>query len=122
MIGYYYYYYYYYYILLLSYKLHRIWPSGNDLNSLCDVRFYSRSFLSIKVLTSLLLPSIFFSFQLTLSCIIKYVFCLATGPEPLPKRALHRVRSNVSYFKFQYFFPLRKSSSLRILPLSSSLL
>lgn len=53
----------------------------------------------------------FSSFQLILSCIIKYVVCLATGAEPLPKRVLHTVRFNVSYFKFQYFSPLRKSSS-----------
>ena len=43
---------------------------------------------------------------------------LTTGPWPLPKRVLHRVRSNASSFNFQYLiFPLRSSSRcLRLLP------
>jgi len=45
-------------------------------------------------------------------------FCLTTGPKPLPKRALHIVRSRVSFFKWQYpLLSLRSSSSfLRLLP------
>ena len=40
------------------------------------------------------------------------VVCLSTGPQPLPKRVLHRVRSSVSSFNFQYpFFSLRSSSN-----------
>jgi hypothetical protein len=49
---------------------------------------------------------------------IHSVVCLTTGPLPLPKRLLHRVRSSASSFNFQYlFFSLRSSSScLRLLP------
>ena len=44
--------------------------------------------------------------------------CLTTGPKPLPKRALHIVRSRTSSFKWQYpLLSLRSSSSfLRLLP------
>jgi len=43
---------------------------------------------------------------------------LTTGPQPLPKRVLRRVRSSASSFNFQYpLFSLRLSSScLRLLP------
>ena len=46
------------------------------------------------------------------------VVCLTTGPKPLPKRALHIVRSKASSFKWEYpLFPLRSSNScLRLLP------
>jgi hypothetical protein len=40
------------------------------------------------------------------------VVCLTTGPYPLPKRVLHRVRSSTSSFNFQYpLASLRPSSS-----------
>jgi hypothetical protein len=44
--------------------------------------------------------------------------CLTTGPKPLPKRALHIVRSRASFFKCEYpLLSLRTSSSfLRLLP------
>jgi hypothetical protein len=44
--------------------------------------------------------------------------CLMTGPQPLPKRVLHSVRSTVSSFNFQYpLISLRSSSScLCLLP------
>ena len=44
--------------------------------------------------------------------------CLTTGPQPLPKRVLHKVRSSASSFNFQYLrFSLRSSSScLRLIP------
>ena len=44
--------------------------------------------------------------------------CLTTGPKPLPKRALHIVRSRASSFKWKYLLlSLRSSSSfLRLLP------
>ena len=44
--------------------------------------------------------------------------CLTTGPKPLPKRALHIVRSRASSFKWEYpLLSLRSSSSfLRLLP------
>jgi len=49
---------------------------------------------------------------------IHLVVCLTTGPKPLPKRALHIVRSRASFFKWEY--PLRSlrsfSSFLRLLP------
>jgi len=49
--------------------------------------------------------------------VIHVVFCLTTGPKPLPKRALHIVRSRASSFKWEYpLLPLRSSSSfLRLL-------
>ena len=46
------------------------------------------------------------------------VVCLTTGPKPLPKRALHIVRSRASSFKWEYpLLSLRSSNSfLRLLP------
>jgi hypothetical protein len=51
--------------------------------------------------------------------VIHLVVCLTTGPKPLPKRALHLVRSRASSFKWKYpLLSLRSSSSfLRLLPL-----
>jgi len=50
--------------------------------------------------------------------LIHFVVCLTTGPKPLPKRALHIVRSRASSFKWEYpLLSLRSSSSfLRLLP------
>jgi hypothetical protein len=52
--------------------------------------------------------------------IIHFIVCLTTGPKPLPKRALHIVRSRASPFRWEYpllYFNLRSSSSfLRLLP------
>ena len=47
-----------------------------------------------------------------------FVVCLRTGRKPLPKRALHTVRSRASSFKREYpLLSLRSSSSfLRLLP------
>ena len=44
--------------------------------------------------------------------------CLTTGPKPLPKRALHIVRSRASSFNWEYpLLSLRSSNSfLRLLP------
>jgi hypothetical protein len=49
---------------------------------------------------------------------IHLVLCLMTGPKPLPKQALHIVRSRASSFKWEYpLLCLRSSnSSLRLLP------
>ena len=49
---------------------------------------------------------------------VHLVVCRTTGPKPLPKRALHIVRSRASSFKWEYpLLPLRSSSSfLRLLP------
>jgi hypothetical protein len=49
---------------------------------------------------------------------IHLAVCLTTGPKPLPKRALHIVRSRASSFKWEYpLLSLRSSSSfLRLLP------
>jgi hypothetical protein len=54
----------------------------------------------------------------SLSFLIHLVVCLTTGPKPLPKRALHIVRSRASSFKWEYpLLSLRSSSSfLRLLP------
>jgi len=56
-----------------------------------------------------------------ISCVtafIHLVVYLTTGPKPLPKRALHIVRSRASSFKLQYpLLSLRSSNSfLRLLP------
>jgi len=50
--------------------------------------------------------------------IIHLGVCLTTGPKPLPKRALHIVRSRASSFKWKYpLLSLRSSNSfLRLLP------
>jgi len=47
-----------------------------------------------------------------------FVSCLTTGPLPLLKPVLHKVRSRASSFNFQYsLLPVRSSSSfLRLLP------
>ena len=49
---------------------------------------------------------------------IHLAVCLTTGPKPLPKRAVHIVRSKASYFKWEYpLLFLRSSSSFqRLLP------
>jgi len=49
---------------------------------------------------------------------IHLAVCLTTGRKPLPKRALHIVRSRASSFKWEYpLLSLRSSSSfLRLLP------
>jgi len=49
---------------------------------------------------------------------IHLVVCHTTGPKPLPKRALHIVRSRASSFKWQYpLLSLRSSNSfVRLLP------
>jgi len=66
----------------------------------------------IRIWLSLLKPRnlLFYSFI--------QVVCLTTGPKPLPKRALHIVRSRASSFKSEYpLFSLRLSSNfLRLLP------
>jgi len=56
--------------------------------------------------------------SLAVGTFIHLAVCLTTGPKPLPKRALHTVRSRVSSFKWQYpVLSLRSSSSfLRLLP------
>ena len=50
--------------------------------------------------------------------VIHLVVCLTTGPKPLPKRALHIVRSRTFSLKWEYpLFSLRSSNSfLRLLP------
>ena len=49
--------------------------------------------------------------------LIHLVVCLTTGPKPLPKRAVHIVRSRASSFKWEYpLLSLRSSSSFLILP------
>jgi hypothetical protein len=56
---------------------------------------------------------------------IHFAVCLTTGPQPFPKRVLHRVRSSASFFNFQYpLFSLRSSSScwrlVHLLPVHSN--
>ena len=54
----------------------------------------------------------------TTTTIFYLVVCLTTGLKPLPKRALHIVRSRASSFKWEYLLlSLRSSNSfLRLLP------
>jgi len=49
---------------------------------------------------------------------IRLLVCLTTGPKPLPKPALHIVRSRASSFRWEYLFLFLRSSSsfLRLLP------
>ena len=59
--------------------------------------------------------------NIILVCICSFihlVVCLTTGPKPLPKRALHIVRSRASSFKWEYpLLSLRSSISfIRLLP------
>jgi len=60
----------------------------------------------------------FTSQHTVISSFIHLVVCLTTGPKPLPKRALHIVRSRASSFKWEYpLLSLRSSSCfLRLLP------
>ena len=53
-----------------------------------------------------------------LAIFVHLVFCLTTRPKPLPKRALHIVRSRASSFKWEYpLLSLWSSSSfLRLFP------
>ena len=62
---------------------------------------------------SCLLPGV-----LPVKTLIHLVVYLTTGPKPLPKRALHIVRSRAFSFKWEYpLFSLRSSNSfLRLLP------
>ena len=57
-------------------------------------------------------------FTCAIPIFIHLAVCLTTGPKPLPKPALHTVRSRASSFKWQYpLLSLRSSSSfLRLLP------
>ena len=49
------------------------------------------------------------------------VFCLTTGPKPLPKLSLHMVRFKASSFKWEYpLLSLRSSSSWCMFSLSST--
>jgi hypothetical protein len=63
--------------------------------------------------------SSFLNFSMAASvCVIYSVVCLTTGPKPLPKPAVHIVRSRASSFKWKYpLLSLRSSNSfLRLLP------
>ena len=59
-----------------------------------------------------------FPFRTNWPIFIHTAVCLTTGPKPLPKPALHTVRSSASSFKWKYpLLSLRSSSSfLRLLP------
>jgi hypothetical protein len=53
-------------------------------------------------------------FCLFIHSLIHFVVCVTKGPQPLPNRVLHRVRSSASSFNFRYpLFPLKSSSSCR---------
>jgi hypothetical protein len=61
---------------------------------------------------------LFASWYVFANSFIHLVVCLTTGPKPLPKRAVHIVRSRASSFRCEYpLLSLRSSSSfLRLLP------
>jgi len=80
-----------------------------------NIRNYSVSVFNVKNCTYMLSSGEY--------CKLRYdtihlVVCLTTSPKPLPKRALHIMRSRASSFKCEYpFLSLRSSSSfLRFLP------
>jgi hypothetical protein len=56
--------------------------------------------------------------RITSPSFVQYAVCLTTGPEPLPKRVLHRVRSNAFFFNLHYSLVSLRSSSdcLRLFP------
>ena len=50
--------------------------------------------------------------KVTIHLFVHCAVCLTTGPQPLPKRVLHTVRSSASSFNFQYpLFSSRSCSS-----------
>jgi len=61
------------------------------------------------------MPHKIFAYPLE-NLLIHLVFCLTLGSKPLPKRALHVVRSRASSFKWEYtLISLRSSSSFLLL-------
>jgi hypothetical protein len=72
--------------------------------------YYDEIYINISKYVIYLMPTKFSSFHLAV--------CLTTGPKPLPKRALHIVRSRASSFKWKYpILSLSSSNSfLRLLP------
>ena len=57
----------------------------------------------------------FHSLRQDICCVIHFLVCLTTGPQPLPKPVLHTVRSSASSFNFHYsIFSLKSSSSCLI--------
>jgi hypothetical protein len=80
-----------------------------------------KSFLQTKYVvltaTTVLVRTTYFH-KIPLNSFIHSAVCLTTGPKPLPKQALHTVRSTASSFKWEYpLLSLRSSSIfLRLLP------
>jgi len=74
---------------------------------------------SVTSLTKTASKKYLFHFAIWITFIHSFhlVVCLTTGPKPLPKRALHTVRSRASSFKWEYpLLSLRSSNSfLRLL-------
>jgi hypothetical protein len=75
-------------------------------------------FLTRVILTQSIPSRPIYSRPILILSFIHLVFCLSTGPKPLPKPALHVVRSRASSFRWQYpLLSLRSSSNyLRLLP------
>ena len=97
-----------YVIFLFMYKMHFWWFDFQKAvnRQLCYLCFMT-SYLHMQYRKYILLVNSF----------IHLVFCLTTRPKPLPKRALHIVRSRASSFKWEYppLFLRSSSSFLRLL-------
>jgi hypothetical protein len=82
---------------------------------LCSLYNFSRCIL---LFFSCILSLLLLIFFLLLLFIHSLLVCLTTGPKPLPKRAVHIVRSRASSFRCEYPLIYLRSSSriLRFLP------
>jgi len=70
--------------------------------------------LTVKVFTRItkIVNHNHWEYDIFIHSFIHLVVCLTTGPNPLPKRALHIVRSRASFFKWEYpLLSLRSSNS-----------
>jgi hypothetical protein len=68
-----------------------------DVNPLA--RFVGRHFQTLLRYGTLVLQAIDLMYTEPVKYFIHLLVCLTTGPKPLPKRALHIVRSRASSFK-----------------------
>ena len=93
----------------MSSSSHQYFAYENGVDCVCD--YLCRLCYTIR-------HQIFIDCRQGAYSLIHFVVCLTTSPKPLPKRALHTVRSRASSFKWEYpLLSLRSSSTfLRLLP------